>query len=249
MTTLADRVSAIPEMVGDAPWPDHEYVRGWGVQSLPFDTGHLLALRVFPQGSFASTRSVWHRDPAGRWSIYHDAARADMACPRYFGAACDRVERSSIVLEWVGPRTLRVRMDAPSLEWTVSVRRSMLLAVLNSVNARLPLSSWRRPWLLRLREQMARAVGMGSMKFAVEMPSGHRGLLMPERMYLIEDSRAVLDGLNLGHRIRLDTNPDIGGVALPTQGVFTIGQAMWPIRDPDEFVRTRASVITTQEVS
>ena len=30
------------------------------------DSGHVLALRVFPQGSFAPYRTVWHRDPRGQ---------------------------------------------------------------------------------------------------------------------------------------------------------------------------------------
>ena len=79
MTSVAARTSAIAEARGEAPWPGHEYVRGWGVFGLPFDSGHVLALRVFPQGSFAPYRTVWHRDPAGRWSIFADAPRLDVA--------------------------------------------------------------------------------------------------------------------------------------------------------------------------
>src|SRR5262245_16681413 len=45
------------------PWPNHEYVRGWGVFGLPFDSGHYLALRVFPENAFAPYRTVWHRVP------------------------------------------------------------------------------------------------------------------------------------------------------------------------------------------
>ena len=58
MTSLSARASAIADRVGDAPWPDHEYVRGWGVFGLPFDSGHVLALRVFPDNSFAPYRTV-----------------------------------------------------------------------------------------------------------------------------------------------------------------------------------------------
>ncbi len=45
------------------------------------------------------------------------------------------------------------------------------------------------------------------------MPSGHNGILMPQRMYLIEDSTAVLDGKDLGRPTRAAHNPRIGDVA------------------------------------
>ena len=34
--------------------------------ALPFDSGHVLALRVFPENDFGPCRTVWHRDPSGR---------------------------------------------------------------------------------------------------------------------------------------------------------------------------------------
>jgi hypothetical protein len=33
----------------------------------------VLALRVFPDNDFAPYRTIWHRDPGGRWAIYADA--------------------------------------------------------------------------------------------------------------------------------------------------------------------------------
>jgi hypothetical protein len=88
MLDLASTLGDLPEKRGQAPWPEHEYVKGWGLFGLPFDSGHVLALRVFPQSDFGPYRRVWHRDPAGGWSIYVDGPRLDTACPRYYGAAC-----------------------------------------------------------------------------------------------------------------------------------------------------------------
>jgi hypothetical protein len=239
MTSLAARTAAFDEGRGEAPWPGHEYVRGWGIFGLPFDSGHVLALRVFPQSSFGPYRTVWHRDPEGRWSIFVDAPRLDGACPRYYGPACDHVGHARIELTWTGPRTLQVRMDEPRLEWRLSVARSPVTGLLNPVSARLPLASWRPRVLVRARERLARALGMGELEMTGTMPSGHRGLLMPQRMYLIGDSQATLDGTALGRPTRLKDNPTIGGVPLPARGVLSIGQAMWEIRDPAEFERTR----------
>jgi hypothetical protein len=239
MPSPATLTTAIEPDMGEAPWPGHEYVRGWGVFGLPFDSGHVLALRVFPQSSFGPYRTLWHRDPGGRWSIYADAQDVEHACPRYYGSACEYVGAARIDLEWTGSRTLHVTMDGPGLDWTVTAVRSPLMWLLNPLSAAMPLSSWRPRALVRARERLAQALGMGRLQMSGVMPSGHSGLLMPQRMYLINQSSAVLDGVDLGGPTRLHENPTIGDVPLPARGVLAIGQAMWQIRDPDEFETAR----------
>lgn len=245
MANLACRTAAITEGRGEAPWPDHEYVRGWGIFGLPFDSGHVLALRVFPQNPFAPYCTVWHRDPQGRWAIHADAPRLDIACPRYYGPACHHVGHSRIELTWTGPRALHVYMDQPQLDWSLSVSRSPVLGLLNPVSAALPLSSWRVRALVRARELLAGALGMGALAMAGEMPSGHHGVLMPQRMYLVNRSQATLDGTILGHPTRLKENPTIGGLPLPARGVLAIGQAAWEIQDREEYGRTRNETAPT----
>ena len=87
MPDLPAKLSRLPAVRGQAPWPGHEYVKGWGAFALPFDSGHVLALRVFPENDFGPYRTLWHHDPAGRWSIHVDGPRLDTACPRYYRAA------------------------------------------------------------------------------------------------------------------------------------------------------------------
>jgi hypothetical protein len=247
MRSPASLTSGIDPLMGEAPWPDHEYVRGWGVFGLPFDSGHVLALRVFPQSSFGPYRTVWHRDPQGRWSIHADARRVEHACPRYYGRACEYVGAARIALSWTGPRTLHVTMDEPALDWTVTAARSPLMGVLNPLSAAMPLSSWRPRALVRTRERLAEALGMGRLQMSGTMPSGHSGILMPQRMYLVDQSRASFSGIDLGRPERLRENPTIGGVPLPARGVLAIGQAMWPIRDRDEFERARREAREDEE--
>lgn len=243
MTSLAARAASLRERRGEAPWPGHEYVRGWGVFGMPFDSGHVLALRVFPEGSFGPNRALWHRDPEGRWSIYYDAPQPDVACPRYFGRACSTVAPARISVTWDGPRTLRVELDEPRLVWTLTARRSWVLGLLNPMMAAMPLASWRVPALVRLRERTAAALGMGDLALSGPMPSGHHGLLMPERMYFVDEARVVLGGADLGRPTRAASNPTIGDVALPARGVLAFGRAMWPVLDPDEFERTRRTTL------
>lgn len=240
MIDLASQLSGRPASRGPAPWPGHEYVKGWGVFGLPFDSGHVLALRVFPENSFGPYRTVWHRTPGGQWSIHVDGPRLDTACPRYYGPACEHTGFAGIDLSWTGPASLRVTMDSPSLDWTLTARSTPLLTALNAMSSALPLASWRPRVLVRSRERLARALGLGRLQMTGVMPSGHVGTLMPQRMYYIADARATLDGTDLGRPVRLDHNPRIGEVPLPARGILAVGQAAWQILDSAEYERTRA---------
>ena len=234
MLDLAGSLRDLPERQGEPPWPGHEYVKGWGVFGLPFDSGHVLALRVFPENDFSPYRTLWHRDPEGRWSIYVDGQSADTACPRYYGQACSRIGYSTIRLDWTGPASLRVTVDEPALAWTLTARQTPMLRVMNAISPRLPLTTWRSPRLVHAREVMAqRMLGLGEIRMSGTMPSGHEGILMPQRMYLIDETTAVLDGTDLGRATHVTPNPDIGGVPLPARGVLAIGQAAWAIPTDD----------------
>jgi hypothetical protein len=239
---LAAQLADLPEVRGDPPWPDHEYVKGWGVMGLPLGSGHYLALRVFPENDFAPYKTVWHRDPEGRWSIFVDGPRFDAACPRYYGPACTQVSAAAITISWTGPMSLRVSVDDPHLDWTMEATETPLLRSINAMSARMPIWTWKPRPLLGARELLARRVlRMGDVRMRGVMPSGHTGTLMPQRMYFIERTTAVLDGVDLGHAAHIDVTPDIGGFPLPARGVLAVGQAAWPIVDRDEFEQLRAA--------
>ncbi|MFE3635024.1 hypothetical protein [Streptomyces sp. NPDC059168] len=248
MLDLSSALSDVPLVRGQAPWPRHEYVKGWGVFGLPFDSGHVLALRVFPENCFGAYRTLWHRAPNGNWSIHVDGPRLDTACPRYYGAACEHTGYARIGLTWLGPTTLRVTMDSPSLDWTLTASATRLLRLLNGISGALPLATWRPRLLVRARERLARALGMGDLRLSGTMPSGHTGTLMPQRMYFVDDSHATFDGVDLGHPVRLIENPRIGDVPLPARGTLAIGQAVWEILDPAEYERTRAGTARDRAV-
>jgi hypothetical protein len=131
-------------------------------------------------------------------------------------------------------------MDSPVLEWTLTATSTRLLDVLNAMSAAMPLATWRRPSLVRARERLASALGMGQLRLTGTMPSGHTGTLMPARMYYIDHSHATLNGVDLGQPAHLQANPTIGEVTLPARGVLATGQAMWQILDPAQYQRTRS---------
>lgn len=239
MLDLASTLSEMREGRGHAPWAGHEYVKGWGVFGLPFDSGHVLALRVFPENDFAPYRTLWHRDPQGRWAIYVDGPRLDTACPRYYGAACDHAGHARIGLAWTGPATLRVSMDQPALDWTLAASSNRVLDALNTVGAALPLATWRPKPLLKARELLAQALGMGHLELHGVMPSGHLGTLMPRRMFFVDEARATFNGVDLGRPTHLRDNPAIGEVPLPARGILAMGAGMWEIRDAEEYQLAR----------
>lgn len=237
---LAARATGIPIRTTTSPWPGHEHSRGYAVMELPFSSGHLLGLRVWPQTDFRPWVSVWHRTPDGEWEMYNDGALLEATCPRYWGPELSRAELADIDLTWTGPTELRVEMVEPRLEWTMSMREPRRLRALNAVSRSLPLWTWRPRPLLRLREWIAKhLLDMGDIQLSVRTASGHEGTIMPEEIYFIHESEAVFDGESLGDPVRLDANPSIGEVPTPTRPVFVLGQAHLRTKDQAEYRRTR----------
>ena len=240
--SLKAELEHLKPSVEPSPWHGHEHVRGYGVFGLPLSSGHTFALRVFPINDFAPYVTVWHLAPDGTWSIYYRAPRPDIACPRYYGAAARHIAPAQIDLAWRGAAELKIHVECPLLEWTVRMREPPVLRLLNMVSKRLPLWTWQHALLLKPREWMARQLGMGTITLAGYMPSGHFGILMPQRIYLIDDAHVQLAGVDLGAPARFHPNPKIGDVPLPARGIFAIGQAHWEIRDQAEYHRTRAEL-------
>lgn len=244
---LASKASAIEARTDTSPWPDHEHVRGYAVLELPFSSGHLLGLRVWPQSDFLPWVSVWHRSPEGEWSIFNDGPSLETTCPRYWKPVLRRAELASIDVTWTGPNELWVEMDEPHLVWTMLMRASPLLRGVNAVSASLPLWSWRLAPLLRMREWIAnRLLGMGDIRLSFTSPTGHEAVIMPEEIFFIDTADAVLDGQSLGDPVRLETNPTIGSVPTPARPIFTLGQAHMRITDPEEYHWTRERIGSDQ---
>lgn len=196
---LASELEDIEAQVRTSPWAGYEHSRGYAVMVLPVASDHLLGLRVFPQNDFAPYELVWHRTPEGDWSMYSDKPSLNTTCPRWWGPALRHAELTRIEVTWTGPNQLRVEMERPRLVWTMSMTAPALLRALNLVSAALPLWTWKPSPLLRIPEWMAkRFLGMGDLRFSFITPSRQNAVIMPERIYLIESSRATLEGADLG---------------------------------------------------
>ncbi|MGD8625409.1 MAG: hypothetical protein PVJ34_12785 [Anaerolineae bacterium] len=240
---LASQVQKIEPQVRASPWAGYEHYRGYAVMILPFSSGHLLGLRVFPENDFAPYKSVWHRTPGEAWSIYNDGPSLETTCPRWWGPALEHAELTPIELTWTGPNELRVEMEAPSLVWTMSMTAPPLLRLLNAASAILPPAAWKLALQRRIGEWMARQLlSMGDIPFAFATPSEQDAILIPRKIVFIDASEATWQGRDLGEPVQLPANPTIGGIPLPTRPTFVIGQAHARIKDPKEYQRTRQAV-------
>lgn len=241
---LASKLQDRDPKVCTSPWTDHEHVGGYVVMVLPFSSGHLLGLRVWLESDFAPYTSVWHRTPEGDWSLYNDGPRLDTTCHRYWGPAAKRSELTHIDVTWTGPNELRVEMENPRLVWTLEITAPRYLQILNAMSAPAPLWTWKPAFLQRLRESMAkRLLGMGDIRSRFITPTGYDSLMMPQELFFIETSEAVLEGQNLGHPVHLEENPTIGGVPMPVRPVFSIIEVHAQIKDQVEYQRTRQQLL------
>jgi hypothetical protein len=242
---LAKEVEAIEPAARPSRLPGFEYVRGYGVYVLPFDSGHVLALRVFPQNDFAPYRTIWHRTPGGAWSIHADSPRLDIACPRYYSAAAEQNGFAHISLEWTGPMDLSIEMDAPSLQCHVSMTTTSVVKLLNAISRRIPEPLWRRSVMLRAFERIGgRLLDFGEVTLSGRVPNGQFAMVMPVQIFPIASATAVLDGQDLGQPVRSTENPSIGALRLPARPLFAIGRAYFEMKDPDEYRRTVAELRT-----
>ncbi len=240
---LSHKLKGLDPQVCPSPWEGYEHSKGYAVMILPFSSGHLLGLRVFPENDFAPYTSVWHRSPGGDWSIYNDGPSLQTTCPRWWGAALKNAAITRIKVDWVGKNTLKVEMEKPNLEWIITMEAPVWLRLLNKLSMTMPLSSWRPGPRLRMREWMAkRVLDMGDLELSFDTPSNQRAIIMPERTYFIKQSEAILEEVDLGQPVRLEENPRIGKVPLPIRGAFIVGQAHATIKDPIEYQQTKRLV-------
>jgi hypothetical protein len=249
MTNLAAAAASIPVQSRPSPVAGYEHVRGWGIYALPFDSGHVLAVRVFPESDFAPYRTVWHRTPGGEWAIYYDGPSADATCPRYYGPAAETVAPAEVSVRWPGAMDLRVEMDDPALDLSATMAEPAPFRAVNAVGAVVPERLRRTRGGLHAMEWVADAVlGLGDVSLSGATPSGHEATLLPRRLFPVATASARLDGEDLGRPSRAATNPRFGAIRLPRRPVLALGRAYFRIRDYEEYRETLVALRERGEV-
>ena len=230
----ADTASNLPPSLavppaGDQSGLDLEWMAGYGVMSLQFESGDLFALRCFPSASLGEFTSLWHQGRDLVWRMYVDSDTPEAACPRYFGAVVGSAEQAKITLDWPDDRTLVVRAHRRhmlDLEWRVVLGASWRTSFMNGARKLLPQSAWRWPLVPRAMSALAtRFLGLGAMNMTGHMPNGQRFWLNPRRMLPVADSSARLDGRDLGRMATPQRLVWLGDYVLPKRPLFVVGEA------------------------
>ena len=204
---------------------DDERFTGYGVMGVPFASGHYLAFRDMLATSVGPAyRTVWHRDPEGRWTI-HTNGDPRLTCPRYFSSmvAVDRVRR--IDLSWRADRTLEV-VIGDELAWRIELGATAATRVMSAMGSALPEAGWNSRAVLTTMGPMARAMlGTGRIRLEGASPNGPRFKAAPLRIWRLTDTSASYRGEDFGRPGPLEEQAHLADFWLPQRGVFFVGRA------------------------
>jgi len=212
-----EREALLPRGAGDR-------FSGYAIIGQPFQWGDFLALRRFPVSSIGpGYTSVWHRDPAGRWTVYSTVA-PDVSCARYIGRQVAENVVTPINISWTDSVRFRVVVGT-AIGWDVTLAPSLTTWLLNTIAATIPERGWQRPAVLRLMGGAATAtLGAGRLNLVGVAPNGHRFFAIPQRLWLIESSEAVVHGVSVGPAGPLAAQASLGDLLLPQRGLFAIAR-------------------------
>jgi hypothetical protein len=203
-----------------------EQFYGYAVVGVPFRSGHILGMRRFPFSSVGpGYTSVWHRDPDGRWVIYQDQGPA-VTCPRAFGPAIDDAPTVPIAVDWVGPDrfTVDIETAGKQLHWEVRLSESAITRLLGTTASILPRSVRRHPAALAGIGRVAGwSLRAGRLRLHGAAPSRQDFFADLRRIWLIDGSTAVIDGVDLGEEGPVREQAHLADFWLPQRGLFAIG--------------------------
>jgi len=224
------------------PKGDCERVSGYGVMGLPFASGHVLGLRRWTASSVGDRfTSIWHRNPAGRWTFY-ESVPCQVACTRYFGADVERVQEGPIGLDWEAPDRLRVRTDDGAVDWTIEAGATIATRMMSAMGSTLPMAAWRsRTMLGAIGAVAGRVLGVGKVKLTGATSNQQHFDANPLRVWYVNESHAVVEGEDLGPIGPLEEQAHIADFYLPQRGMFAIGRVFISPLDGRTFGGTRAA--------
>jgi hypothetical protein len=204
--------------------PRRDDVDGFAVVSLPFASGDILCLRRWPATSFGpGYTSVWHRSPAGDWTVYTSIA-PELSCPRFIGAAISRAVETPVEIEWTGPAALAVRVPAAELRWDLRFESTLVTRLMNGMMALMPAFLYRSNLVLAMMSAMATAMlAAGRFRLVGSFPNRQWFQAGPRKLWFIPESRAALAGRDFGAPAPLERQAMMGDVPLPQRGILMLG--------------------------
>lgn len=206
-----------------------ERFTGYGAMGVPYSSGHCLALRNMLASSLGTVyRTIWHRDPAGRWTIF-TTTDPDVSCPRYFGSATDVQRVAAIDVTWRDDWTVDVAMGA-RLSWRLNLGATAATRAMTSMGAAMPQWAWNSNAVLGSMGPMVGGfLQSGRIRLRGCTPNGPRFKAAPYCVWRVIGGTAELDGRDLGALGPLVEQARLGDFWLPQRGLFFAGQASFTV--------------------
>ena len=188
------------------PSGNDERVYGYAVMGMPFESGEMLAMRRWVASSFGPPYdAVWHRNADGEWRIF----------------------------AWPGPETMVVDLDGGLIHWEVSLVSTFSTRMMNAMAAPMPDFLWRSAKLLGAMGRMAGPMlGAGKMGMAGLVPNGQRFLANPMRIWMVGDSKATVEGRDMGMPGAAGPQDHLADFWVPQKGIFAVGAFHAEALDP-----------------
>ena len=134
-------------------------------------------------------------------------------------------------MTWADPRRLTIEVPAAGLIWAVTLAETPATRLLNGIAAALPAPLWRRRTTLAAMARVAgRSLGAGRLQLLGRTPNGQHFRANPRRLWVIDESRARIGGVDLGAPGPLTPQARLGDFLIPQRGLFVIGSAFF---EPD----------------
>jgi hypothetical protein len=225
------------------PAGDDERFVGFGIMGLPFSNGHYLAMRQFPATTFAPPYlSVWHRDPSCNWTFYATTP-GQQSCAPYFGSATptDAVQ-CDIGVSWVSPWSVLIEIPG-LLHRTVDLQATAATRFMSTIGSRLSESAWTDPTILkRLSRAARRTLGVGDVRLTGRAPNGQCYTIAPKHLWVVADSRAVLQGHDLGPSGPLLRQACLGDFRMRQRGIGMVGSGHFETFDSDRHLTSERAL-------
>jgi hypothetical protein len=202
-----------------------ERVSGYGVMGLTFQSGHVLGLRRWTASSIGDRfTSIWHRDPAGHWTFYESVA-CQVACSRYFSDEVDYVREGPIDVTWEAAHRMRVRTADGSIDWSILVGSTLVTRMMSAIGSIMPTTAWRSGPVLRAAGALAGwALRVGKVRLTGTTSNGQHFDANPMRIWFVTDSRAVVQGQDLGPVGPLTEQAHMADLYFPQRGILAVGR-------------------------
>lgn len=212
----AERLARVAPGIGDR-------FSGYAVVGVRFSNGHVLVLRRWPASSIGPAyTSVWHQSPDHQWHMFVNAG-AGQTCVRYFPSMAAKWREERIRLCWLDPYRLRVEVRGAGLEWEIEFRRTWLTRIFGAVRSILPFAlASSRPSLLAMQWMADHWLGAGRVPLLGVMPNGSAFRAVPRELWLMEDSRAWINGESLGAVDRSNVEVSLESYRVVTSGLLAL---------------------------